>query len=209
MSEPVRFDFASDFGPGAPGGGALGDEAAHRLRHEAEAVGYARGFDDGRASEEIAAVRRLAEAAETVSARLIACERLLEARLVAIEADAAALALSFARTLTLGLVPDAALVEEAFRLALGDLTNTLALTITINPRVLPAVDERLATMASGVNPGMRIRLVSDRAMRLGDCSIAWPDGEISASRTAREERLAALLASAFPKSQTLPAEPLP
>lgn len=207
MSAPVRFAFDKDF---ALADGADGqDDAATRLRREIEAVAYARGFDDGRSSEEAAATRRLAEAGEAISAELADTEAMLEARFCAIEQEAAALALSFAQNLTLGLVPDTALVERAFGEALKDLTGALALSVTLNPRVLPHAGERLAAMASGVNPNARLRLVSDRAMPPGDCTIDWPEGAIAACRATREQRLAALIARAFPQTPSRTDEPKP
>ena len=194
MSAPVRFTFAEDFIP-AP---AHAESVADRLRQEVESLGYARGFDDGQNSEAAVAARRLADAAEAIATSLGAFDATLETRLAALEAEAADLALSFAQTLTLGLVPDAALVLETFRIALRDLTGALAVTVTVNPKVLPVVDERLAALAAGVNPQARLRLIADRSVAPGDCAIAWPDGAVLAQRAERNSRLAALVARAFP-----------
>jgi len=191
MATPARFNFDLDFQAAPPPASVRQkprepevptvDLISHLLQlSDADQKGRAEGFEQGRASAEARAAERLAEEA----ARLAnACRTLLEtqdADRLAVEKEAAELALMIARKLSGRLLDREPLTEIRALIAecLGPLRKAPHLVLRINVADADAIRPHLDRMTRDNGFEGRTVILGEDDIARGDCRIEWADGGI-------------------------------
>ena len=190
------FDFADPQAKGA-GDGAPASEAV--------VSAYARGYEDATQAATAADAARTVAALGAIADSLEMIRAQADGQRAQTRADAARLALAFARKLAGNLVDQspAGPVLEAFASLAFDLAERADVTIRLAPVAVDGVAAAFAgdTLRAAPPP----RLVPDDALGPGDCRIDWPEGGLIRDRAAIEARLDALLdrsLSAIPSPET-------
>lgn len=157
------------------------------------AAAYAQGFEDGQQTEAAVRAARTAAALDSLAQSLESFGSALSELQDEMRADAARLALSFARKLAGRLieVEPVAPVLEAFASLAFDLAQREDVTIHVGPDALPALQAALE--ASQPAPRIAPILAADPDLTTGDFRIDWPDGGLIRDRNAIEARLEAIL----------------
>ena len=200
---PAKFHFDTEF---RAGGDVVAQAARNRqkksltqeeldqLRADARSEGARSG--EVRALEAVAQGAR--EAAAAIRQALVQCGRDVEK----VREDAAQIAFAVARKLVpaaLDALP-AADVERALREAIHQAIGEPRVVLRANPRVIEALNGRMAEIAQEEGYEGRVVAAPDPAIRGADCRIEWRGGGAERSEAAMEEALAGLIARRFSQS---------
>ena len=203
-----RFDFANDFSGLAPAGRSIAltpEDLESRLEDRASEA-YARGFADASTLEQNAASARLAATFEAVAGQIATMAQDTLHALATQRAEAARIAIAFARKLAgaqLAADPLCA-AEEAFASLIGDLQGQREVAVSVHPDLAPEAETRLADCARRALAAFTLRIVADPDIPPGDCRILWSDGGLIRTRAEVTARLDQLVARILPPEEPVP-----
>jgi flagellar assembly protein FliH len=174
---PAKFLFENDFaaGDGKPAI-ALADHVA-KLK-EAEAAGFARGFEQAAAEAQASAQQRSAEALERIAAAIQELDKDLAAIEARLESEAIEVALAVARKLAPELVAReplaeiTALASSCFR----NLVKTPHVAVRVSDTLHEAACEKLEEIARACGLDARLVVLAEPDIAPGDCRVEWADG---------------------------------
>ena len=177
---PAKFLFENDF---AESGGrpavSLADHAA-KLK-EAEALAFARGFEQATAEAKASTERRFAEAMERVAAALDGLGKSLGAIEARLETEAVEVAVAVASKLAPELVAREPLAELV-ALATGCFRNLVKcphVAVRVNDALHAAACEKLDEIARRCGLDAKLVVLAEPDIAPGDCRIEWADGGIN------------------------------
>lgn len=203
-----RFDFANDFSSLAPTGGRIEltpEDLESRLEERASEA-YARGFSDAATLEQNATTARLAATFDALSGQIDRLAQDTITTLASQKAEAAQIAIAFARKLS-GAQLDAnplCAAEEALTSLIGDLQGQREVAISVHPDLAAEAEVRLADCARRALAAFTLRVVPDPDIAPGDCRILWSDGGLIRNRADVETRLDQLVARILPPEEPTP-----
>jgi flagellar assembly protein FliH len=155
---------------------------------EAEARGRAAGLAAGLAQAQRATETRIAEALEGVAARAAQLLGGAEARQAALEEEALAFALAFARKLAgeaLRVHPTGPIAEAA-RAAFQHLRAVPHLVVRVNDGLVAEVDALVGRLAREHGFEGRLIVMGDPEIPPGDARLEWADGGVLRERSRTE-----------------------
>jgi flagellar assembly protein FliH len=154
---------------------------------------------EGAQTAEARALSDIALANERIATCVVEALHLAQAQLDTLRAEAADLALAFARKLArtaLAQIP-AAEVEAALREAMHQAIGEPKIVLKADERVVEELRPRIETIAHEEGFDGRVLISSDPTQHAADCRIEWRGGGAERHLDAIEEQLAALVARRF------------
>lgn len=174
---PAKFMFENDFTVGGDSKSSIAHAA--RLK-EAEAAGFARGFQQGANEAGAEAERRSAATIERIAAAMTALDRQIEAVEARFETEAVEVAVAVAKKLAPELVSQepfaeiAALAIDCFR----NLVKCPHVVVRVNDALHETAREKLDEIVRRCSPDTRLVVLAEPEIAAGDCRIEWADGGI-------------------------------
>ncbi len=177
---PAKFLFENDFAAGGDGKPSIAlDEHMNKLR-QAEALGFERGFAQGKAEADAETARRSAAALDAVAAALTNLDKSLAAVEARLETEAVQVAVAVARKLAPALIARepfaevSALATACFR----NLVKTPHVAVRVNDASLACAREKLDEIVHRCGVDSRLVVLTEPDIAPGDCRIEWADGGI-------------------------------
>jgi flagellar assembly protein FliH len=154
---------------------------------------------EGSQTAEARAASDLAVAAERAATCVVEALHFAEAQVDVIRAEAAQLALAFARKLAHAALAEIPLaeVESALREAMHQAIGEPKLTLKADARVVDDLRTRIETIAHEEGFEGRVHVSADPTQHAADCRIEWRGGGAERHLEAIEEQLSALIARRF------------
>lgn len=177
---PAKFLFENDFAAGGDGKPtvALADHT-EKLR-EADAAGFARGFEQGSAAARAEAEQRCAFAIERILASIEGLGQQLRAVEARLETEAVEVAVAVARKLAPALLAREPFAEIA-ALATGCFRNLVHcphVVVRVNDALHATAREKLDEIVRRCSPDTKLVVLAEPEIGPGDCRIEWADGGI-------------------------------
>lgn len=192
---PAKFLFENDFTAGGGGKPSISlDEHAAKLR-EAEAVAFARGFEQGRSEARADAEHRCSAAIERIASGIASLQGQLRAIEARLETEAVEVAIEVARKLAPELVKQEPLAEIA-SLATGCFRNLVKcphVVVRVNEELLAIARDKIDDIARRCGLDATLVILAEPDIALGDCSIEWADGGIKRDSAATAAAIDALV----------------
>jgi flagellar assembly protein FliH len=182
---PAKFMFETDFRPSADSRSSI--EHAARLK-EAEAAGFARGFEQGATEARAEAEKRSAAVIERIATAMNALDKQLAAVEAKLETEAVEVAVAVAKKLAPELLAQepfaeiAALAIDCFR----NLVKCPHVVVRVNDALHETARTKLDEIVRRCSPDTRLVVLAEPDIALGDCRIEWADGGIERDSAAIE-----------------------
>jgi flagellar assembly protein FliH len=188
---PAKFLFENDFAAGGGGKPSVAlEEHAARVR-DADAAGFARGFEQGKAEARAEAEQRCAFAIEQILAALGGLGQQLGGVSARLEAEAVEVAVAVARKLAPGLMAREPFAEiEALATAcFRNLVKTPHVVVRVNDALHDTTREKLDEIVRRTSPDTKLVVLAEPEIAPGDCRIEWADGGIDRDSAAVAARI--------------------
>lgn len=206
MAVPIKaFVFERDFSP-KPSHPVAGDEgeaiSAAELAEKLEQtrmLAYLEGEAAGQTAQRQSDAHKQAETLAFIAESLARHAARLETIEQETKAEAASLALVFARKLA-GKLLDAhpiAPIEEAFCALLPDLLNVTQIAARVNPQQVDAVKTQLEALLAENGLACKVFVFPDPELERAECQIEWADGGILHHHSRIEQALEEAVHQAF------------
>jgi flagellar assembly protein FliH len=177
---PAKFLFENDFAPGGSSKPPIAfDDHAAKLK-QAEAVAFARGFEQGASEARTEAETRSVAAIERVAAAMAALDQQLDAVEAKFETEAVEVAVAVAKKLAPEIVSREPFAEIA-ALAIGCFRNLVKcphVVVRVNDALHESAREKLDEIVRRCSPDTRLVVLGEPEIAAGDCRIEWADGGI-------------------------------
>ena len=178
MKATAKYLFDEDFATGEKP--TITVVEAERRRVDAESVAYRKGFAAGQAQAQSEANERVAVALSAIADGLSRINQALAGIEARLETEAVEVAVAVAAKLAPELIAReplgeiSALATESFR----HLVTTPHVTVRIGADIYEAAKSKLEEIAHARGFEGRMIVVSDEALRPGDCRIEWAEGGV-------------------------------
>ncbi|MPZ41017.1 MAG: flagellar assembly protein H [Rhizobiales bacterium] len=185
-ASPAKFLFENDFTPGGEVKPTMTLDAHAAKVKEAEAVAFARGFEQGASEARAQTEKQSAATIEHIAAAMAALGKQLEAVEAKLETEAVEVAVAVAKKLAPELVKREPFAEIA-ALAMGCFRNLVKcphVVVRVNDALHEAARMKLDEIVRRCSPDTRLVVLAEPEIALGDCRIEWADGGIDRDSTA-------------------------
>jgi flagellar assembly protein FliH len=198
MKNAVKFTFDTAFDDGAfdPHG-----EARARKSYTLDEIETIKrdAREEGRRDGDVRATQAVAASISQVAAAVLSAIQAMDAEIEIIRSEAAALAVTAAKSLAgkaLGVNPEVEIVE-ALHAALHQAIGEPRVVVRTSPVLADRIQERANEIALQEGYEGRMQFVADAALRNADCRIEWRGGGIERAQATIEQALDDLVARRF------------